>query len=199
MHVVAGRWRFALRLTDRLALQPALYGRILLGNEMPWCLGNFIGGDFAGHYVEQQLPFAGIGNIEMAEVTGGTFWKAYTPAQIAGTEEVPPITKLSLELNPQNLGALELTISKKGKDLQVQVVSNPTAINLFVNNQAELRANLAQMGFSNVDLNFSQNGANSGQKHQQGRRNQRQAYQASEGNENGLESHTMVITIPQYA
>ena len=25
-------------------------------------------------------------NVEMAEVTGGTFWKAYTPAQIAGTE-----------------------------------------------------------------------------------------------------------------
>lgn len=26
-------------------------------------------------------------NIEMTEVTGGTFWKAYTPSQIAGTEE----------------------------------------------------------------------------------------------------------------
>ena len=26
-------------------------------------------------------------NIEMAEVTGGTFWKTYTPGQIAGTEE----------------------------------------------------------------------------------------------------------------
>lgn len=25
-------------------------------------------------------------NIEMAEVTGGTFWKSYTPGQIAGTE-----------------------------------------------------------------------------------------------------------------
>ena len=25
-------------------------------------------------------------NVEMAEVTGGTFWKAYTPGQIAGTE-----------------------------------------------------------------------------------------------------------------
>lgn len=25
-------------------------------------------------------------NIEMTEVTGGTFWKAYTPGQIAGTE-----------------------------------------------------------------------------------------------------------------
>ena len=30
-------------------------------------------------------------NIEMTEVTGGTFWKAYTPEQIAGTEEVPPL------------------------------------------------------------------------------------------------------------
>lgn len=28
-------------------------------------------------------------NIEMAEVTGGTFWKPYAPAQIAGAEEVP--------------------------------------------------------------------------------------------------------------
>lgn len=28
-------------------------------------------------------------NIEMTEVTGGTFWKAYTPGQIAGTEEFP--------------------------------------------------------------------------------------------------------------
>lgn len=33
-------------------------------------------------------------NIEMTEVTGGTFWKAYTPEQIAGLEEFPPITNL---------------------------------------------------------------------------------------------------------
>ncbi len=26
-------------------------------------------------------------NVEFAEVTGGTFWKAYTPGQIAGTED----------------------------------------------------------------------------------------------------------------
>ena len=31
-------------------------------------------------------------NVEMTEVTGGTFWKAYTPAQIAGTEKFPPIS-----------------------------------------------------------------------------------------------------------
>lgn len=30
-------------------------------------------------------------NIEMTEVTGGTFWKAYTEAQVDGTEEFPAI------------------------------------------------------------------------------------------------------------
>ncbi len=29
-------------------------------------------------------------NVEMTEVTGGTFWKAYTEAQIDGAEQVPP-------------------------------------------------------------------------------------------------------------
>lgn len=34
-------------------------------------------------------------NIEMAEVTGGTFWKAYTPGQIAGTEAFPPMASMA--------------------------------------------------------------------------------------------------------
>lgn len=34
-------------------------------------------------------------NIEMTEVTGGTFWKEYTPEQIAGTEEFPPTQDFS--------------------------------------------------------------------------------------------------------
>ncbi len=36
-------------------------------------------------------------NVEMTEVTGGTFWKAYTPVQIAGTEEFPPMTAIGLK------------------------------------------------------------------------------------------------------
>ena len=31
-------------------------------------------------------------NVEMTEVTGGTFWKAYTEAQVDGTEEFPVIS-----------------------------------------------------------------------------------------------------------
>ena len=64
---IHGLWRVALRLNSRLTLQPSAYGRIVWGKELPWCLGNFIGGDFAGHYIGQQLPFAGMGNIESAD------------------------------------------------------------------------------------------------------------------------------------
>ena len=40
-------------------------------------------------------------NVEMTEVTGGTFWKAYTEAQIDGTEEFPAI------LDWSNMGNLQ--------------------------------------------------------------------------------------------
>ena len=39
-------------------------------------------------------------NIEMTEVTGGTFWKAYTPEQVAGTEEYTQAEVLS---NPASM------------------------------------------------------------------------------------------------
>lgn len=66
-HTVAARWRTAIRLNSRLTLQPQLYGRLLLGDDIPYVAGNFIGGPFFGHYVEQQMPFAGIGNVEPAD------------------------------------------------------------------------------------------------------------------------------------
>ena len=40
-------------------------------------------------------------NVEMTEVTGGTFWKAYTEAQVDGTEEFPKI------LDWSNMGNLQ--------------------------------------------------------------------------------------------
>ncbi len=40
------------------------------------------------HTVDERLMSY---NVEMTEVTGGTFWKAYTPGQIDGTEKFPPI------------------------------------------------------------------------------------------------------------
>ena len=40
------------------------YGRLLLGPTTPLLFGNAIGGEWFGHYLQQQMPFAGLGNIE---------------------------------------------------------------------------------------------------------------------------------------
>ncbi|WP_143433512.1 flagellar hook-length control protein FliK [Helicobacter suis] len=37
----------------------------------------------------------------------------------------PPITKLSIELNPDNLGKVEVVIQQVGKNIQVSVASSP--------------------------------------------------------------------------
>lgn len=64
---LSASWRIAIPLTQRLTLQPMVYGRMLFGSEIPQCRSNTIGGDIFGRYVEQQMPFAGVGRIEYAD------------------------------------------------------------------------------------------------------------------------------------
>ena len=64
MSEVSANWRMSFPLGSRLTLQPMLYGRLLFGTAIPPVFGNAIGGDWFGHYIEQQMPFAAIGNIE---------------------------------------------------------------------------------------------------------------------------------------
>ena len=66
MSEVNVNWRTSLSIGSRFTLQPMLYGRLLFGSTIPPVFSNTIGGDWFGHYVEQQMPFAGIGNIEYA-------------------------------------------------------------------------------------------------------------------------------------
>jgi len=64
MSDVSANWRMSFTIGNRFTLQPMLYGRMLFGSVTPAVFGNTIGGDWFGHYVEQQMPFAGIGNME---------------------------------------------------------------------------------------------------------------------------------------
>ena len=64
MSEVSANWRTSITMGSRFTLQPMLYGRLLFGNTIPPVFGNTVGGDWFGHYVEQQMPFAGIGNME---------------------------------------------------------------------------------------------------------------------------------------
>ena len=63
---VYSSWRKSFT-AGNFTLQPLLYGRLLFGTTIPEFFGNYIGGDWFGHYVEQQMPFAGIGNVEYTD------------------------------------------------------------------------------------------------------------------------------------
>lgn len=64
IHDVSANWRMSFTIGKRFTLQPMVYGRLLFGNNVPPIFGNTIGGNWFEHYVDQQMPFAGIGNIE---------------------------------------------------------------------------------------------------------------------------------------
>ena len=64
MSDVSANWRWSFTIGSRFTLQPMLYGRLLFGSVVPAVFGNTVGGEWFGHYVEQQMPFAGIGNME---------------------------------------------------------------------------------------------------------------------------------------
>ncbi len=65
--IVNAMWRMSYALTRRTTLQPMLYGRLLFGGGIPNVKHNVIGGNWFDHYVEGQMPFAGVGHIEQTD------------------------------------------------------------------------------------------------------------------------------------
>jgi NTE family protein len=59
-------WMTAFPLSKRFSLIPSLYGRVLFGNDIPFPMANVVGGKFFGRYMPQQMPFDGIGFMELA-------------------------------------------------------------------------------------------------------------------------------------
>ena len=81
MSDISANWRTSLPIGSRFTLQPMLYGRLLFGGIIPPVFGNTIGGDFFNHYVEQQMPFAGIGCMEYVD-------KQFVAAQLQAQEQI---------------------------------------------------------------------------------------------------------------
>ncbi len=99
-----------------------------------------------------------------------------------------------------------MTISKKGKDLQVSITSNANVMTMFVQNAQELRQNLMQIGFNNLDLNFSTHdggGSNAGQNDSKDQKENNLKLQSIEEAEAqtqlGNIPQSLEIALPQYA
>ena len=58
-----------ISVSNRFKIQPAVYGRILIGNDVPYPYLNYVGGNMPGRYAAHQINFTGIGNTELMENT----------------------------------------------------------------------------------------------------------------------------------
>lgn len=56
-----------IRITRRVYMLPAVYGRVLIGKGIAATCLNFMGGEVDGRYFSQQLPFCGIHNLQLFE------------------------------------------------------------------------------------------------------------------------------------
>ncbi|WRA21248.1 flagellar hook-length control protein FliK [Helicobacter pylori] len=71
-------------------------------------------------------------------------------------EYKPPMSKISMDLFPKELGKVEVIIQKVGKNLKVSVISHNNSLQTFLDNQQDLKNSLNALGFDGVDLSFSQ-------------------------------------------
>ncbi|GAA8786832.1 flagellar hook-length control protein FliK [Helicobacter pylori] len=71
-------------------------------------------------------------------------------------EYKPPMSRISMDLFPKELGKVEVIIQKVGKNLKVSVISHNNSLQTFLDNQQDLKNSLNALGFEGVDLSFSQ-------------------------------------------
>ncbi len=71
-------------------------------------------------------------------------------------EYKPPMSRISMDLFPKELGKVEVSIQKVGKNLKVSVISHNNSLQTFLDNQQDLKDSLNALGFEGVDLSFSQ-------------------------------------------
>ncbi|GAA9060426.1 flagellar hook-length control protein FliK [Helicobacter pylori] len=67
-----------------------------------------------------------------------------------------PMSRISMDLFPKELGKVEVVIQKVGKNLKVSVISHNNSLQTFLDNQQDLKNSLNALGFEGVDLSFSQ-------------------------------------------
>ena len=69
----------------------------------------------------------------------------------------PPFSRMQLSLDPKELGSVEVTLVSRGNQLHIQLHSNPTAIGVMATQGQELKQQLVNMGFTDVQMQFNMN------------------------------------------
>lgn len=122
-------------------------------------------------------------------------------------EYKPPFTRLTMKLNPEKLGEVEVTLVQRGNNVHVNIQSNNTnSVAFLAHNATELKAQLASQGITNATMNFmsggdGQNNQQAGQQQGQGQQQHRfrsyESFEELQLNEEQLGA--LEIIIPHYA
>ena len=101
---LSAHWRANIPVSEHWSLQPMLYARSLHGSSIPLAFVNFVGGDWFGHYVEQQLPMTGVGRMEAVgnhfaaiqlQLQCRLFKSQYLLLRVAGAYQTDDLSQLS--------------------------------------------------------------------------------------------------------
>lgn len=117
----------------------------------------------------------------------------------------PPFTRITMKLNPERLGEVDVTLIQRGNNVHVTIQSNNTASVAFLaHNATELKSQLAQQGVTNTTMNFMSNSdqqqQNPQQQQQQQNENRFRAYATFEELQHSSEElSALEIIIPHYA
>lgn len=117
------------------------------------------------------------------------------------SEFKPPVTRVNLQLHPAELGEVNITMIARANNLHVNVTSANATMALFLQNQAEFKANLVNMGFSDIQMSFSDHKEGSNAQHSSSKA--KKSYESDEDgvmiNEfEGSGESTLEIVLPRY-
>ena len=113
----------------------------------------------------------------------------------------PPFTRVTMKLNPEKLGEVEVTLVQRGNNVHVNIQSNnASSVAFLAHNATELKAQLAGQGITNATMNFMSGGESQHQNPQQHQQNRFQSYQSlAELESNDEPLSALEIILPHYA
>lgn len=112
----------------------------------------------------------------------------------------PPFTRVTMKLNPERLGEVEVTLVQRGNNVHVNIQSNnATSVAFLAHNATELKAQLAHQGITGATMSFMSGG--DGQPHNpQQQHNRFAAYESLQELEAAQqELSALEIILPHYA
>ena len=107
-----------------------------------------------------------------------------------------PFMRFNITLNPLNLGEVEITMVNRGNNLHINFSSNTQTMNLFLQNQAEFKNSLVNMGFTELEMNFSDQNQ---QKKEQGQKSYKGSkFNADNAGQGEAAAPRLELVVPRY-